>query len=41
MRMLEANHRTEHTDPNGRIRGRTEEAERDCKPIEGRNNYIN
>jgi hypothetical protein len=32
--MLAANHLTEHGDPNAGVRGRTEEAEGDCNPIE-------
>jgi hypothetical protein len=33
MWMLTANQRTEHEDPNGEVRGRTEEAEGDCNLI--------
>jgi hypothetical protein len=33
MRMLVANHLTEHRDPNGGGRGRTEGVEGFCKPI--------
>jgi hypothetical protein len=33
MWMLAANHRTEHRDPNGTIRGRTEGAEGVCYPV--------
>jgi hypothetical protein len=33
MWMLEANHQSEHGDPNGGVRGRTERAERVCNPI--------
>jgi hypothetical protein len=32
MQMLTANHRTEHRDLNGGIRGRTEEAKEVCNP---------
>jgi hypothetical protein len=31
--MLIANHRTEHGDPNRRVRGRTKRAEEVCSPI--------
>jgi hypothetical protein len=31
--MLTAKHWTEHKDPNGRVRGRNEEAEEVCNPI--------
>ena len=31
--MLTANHRTEHRDPSGGVRGRTERAEGVCNPI--------
>jgi hypothetical protein len=31
--MLSANHQTEHRDPDGRVRGKTEGAEGDCNPI--------
>ena len=34
MRMLAANHQTEHRDPIGGVREETEGAEGDCKPIE-------
>jgi hypothetical protein len=33
MRMFAANHGTEHRDPNGGIRGRTEGVEGVCNPI--------
>jgi len=33
MRMLTANHQTEHRDPNGEVRGRTVGDEGVCKPI--------
>jgi hypothetical protein len=33
MWMLEANPQTEHRDPNGRLREKSEGAERDCNPI--------
>jgi hypothetical protein len=33
MQMLAAKHWTEHRDPNGRVRRRTEEAEGVCNPI--------
>jgi hypothetical protein len=33
MGMLTGNHQTEHGDPNGGVRGRTEGAEGDCNPI--------
>jgi hypothetical protein len=33
MLMLTSNHHTEHRDPNGGVRGRTEEAEGVCNPI--------
>ena len=33
MWMLEANHRSEHRDPNGRVGGRTKRAEGVCNPI--------
>jgi hypothetical protein len=33
MQILTANHWTDPKDPNGRTRGRTEEAEGDCNPI--------
>jgi hypothetical protein len=32
MRMLTANHQTEHRDPEGRVRGRTEGAEGEGNP---------
>jgi hypothetical protein len=32
--MFTANNWTEHVDPNGRVRERTEEAEEACNPIE-------
>jgi hypothetical protein len=31
--MLAANHQTEHRDPNGGVRGKTEKAEGVCNPI--------
>jgi hypothetical protein len=40
MQMLTANHRTEHEDHNGGVRGRTEGAEGVCNPI-GRTIPIN
>jgi hypothetical protein len=33
MQMLKTNHQTEHRDPSGRVRGRTEGAEEVCNPI--------
>jgi hypothetical protein len=33
MQMLAANHSTENRDPDGGVRGMTEEAERFCNPI--------
>jgi hypothetical protein len=33
MQTLIANHRIKPRDPNGRAKGRTEEAEEDCNPI--------
>jgi hypothetical protein len=40
MQTLIANHWTELKDPNRRVRGRTEGAERDCNPV-GKNSDIN
>ena len=36
MRMLAVNHRTDHRDPNGGVRGRTEGAEGALSGINGR-----
>jgi hypothetical protein len=36
MQMLAANHQTEHKDPSGRVRGRTEGAEGALSGINGR-----